>query len=167
MEEVFRPIEDFDNYEVSNFGNVRNKKTEKLLKKVLNTKGYYKLELRQNSKRSTLLIHRLVALTFIDNPDEKPSVDHIDNNRTNNNVRNLRWCTSKENQQNSKLSRSNTSGHKGVCWDKHQNKWRAQIKIDGIKIHLGSFEDKENAIRERVQRANQAFGVFVNACERL
>ncbi len=165
--EEFREIENFDNYEVSNFGNVRNKKTEKLLKKRLSKNGYYRIDLRQNSKSTTLLIHRLVALTFIDNPDEKPSVDHIDNNRTNNNVRNLRWCTNKENMQNSKLSASNTSGVKGVHWDKQRNKWQAQIRIDGIKIHLGYFENKEDAIRARVQRANEAFGNFVNACERL
>jgi hypothetical protein len=165
--EEFREIENFDNYEVSNFGNVRNKKTEKLLKKRLSKNGYYRIDLRQNSKRSTLLIHRLVALTFIDNPDDKPCIDHIDNNRANNDIRNLRWCTSKENQQNSKLSTLNTSGHKGIYFHNRQNKWHAHIKIDGIKIHLGSFASKEDAIRARVQRANEAFGNFVNACERL
>jgi hypothetical protein len=165
--EEFREIENFDNYEVSNFGNVRNKTTKKLLKKRTDKYGYYKVDLRQNSKRSTLSIHRLVAITFIDNPDDKPLVDHIDNNKMDNNVRNLRWCTSKENQQNSKLSGANTSGHKGVCFHKHQNKWQVRIAIDGINIHLGYFDNKEDAIRARVQRANEAFGVFVNACERL
>ncbi len=165
--EEFREIENFDNYEVSNFGNVRNKKTGRLLKKGIDSKGYYSVGIRQNLKTTTLNVHRLVAITFVDNPDDKPFVDHIDNDRTNNNVINLRWCTNKENLQNSKLSTANTSGHKGVCWQKQHSKWRAQIQIDGITIHLGYFENKEDAIRARVQRANEAFGNFVNACERL
>ncbi len=167
MEEIFRAIEGFGNYEVSNFGNVRNKKTEKLLKKIRVTHGWYKVNLIQNAKPKSLYIHRLVALAFIDNPDEKPFVDHIDNNKINNNARNLRWCNNKENIQNSKLCATNTSGHNGVCWDKHRNKWRARIQIDGIQISLGDFENKEDAIQARVQRTNEAFGVFVNACERL
>jgi hypothetical protein len=165
--EEFREIENFDNYEVSNFGNVRNKKTEKLLKQSFDKDGYCKVNLRENSKTTTLRIHRLVAFAFIDNPDEKPFIDHVDNNRANNHVRNLRWATLNENNHNSKLSKTNTSGNKGVNFNKHQNKWHARIQIDGIRISLGSFDNKEDAIRARVQRANEAFGVFVNACERL
>ena len=85
----------------------------------------------------------------------------------NNHFSNLRYATNNENQQNSKVSKRNTSGFKGVCWNKEKRKWRATITIDGIKIHLGSFDNIEDAIQARVKRANQAFGIYVNACEKV
>lgn len=61
------------------------------------------------------VIHRLVAMTFIPNLENKPCIDHIDNNRLNNNVDNLRWCTYSENGMNKIKQRNNTSGIVGVC----------------------------------------------------
>ena len=60
-----------------------------------------------------------------------------------------------------------SSGVKGVSWDKDTNKWRARIKIDGIQIHLGLFTNLEDAKETRMIKANQAFGVFTNACEKI
>ena len=68
---------------------------------------------------------------------------------------------------NSKLNIKNLSGVKGVSWDKLHNKWRAQIAINGIVIYLGIYDNLEDAKNARQIRANEAFGVFVNACEKL
>ena len=83
----------------------------------------------------------MLAIHFLDNPNNKPQVDHIDNNPANNNVNNLRWCTQSENNMNYKMSKSNTSGVKGVRWDNVNKKWRAGIQFNGKKINIGRYND--------------------------
>ena len=167
MNEVYKLIQGFDNYEISTFGNVRNKTTGRILKESLTGIGYYKVSLCLNGNKCNSKIHRLVAMAFIDNPDDKPFVDHIDNDKLNNHISNLRWCSNSENQRNSTLSKSNTSGIKGVVFDKSKNKWRAQICVDGIYITIGYFSNLEDARDARVQKANEIFGAFTNACEKI
>ena len=95
--EIWKKITNFENYEVSNYGNVRNKKTNKYLKKE-NTKGYLRISLSKNGKVKRFQIHRLVALNFIENLQNKKCVNHIDGNKFNNCVSNLEWCTHSENE---------------------------------------------------------------------
>lgn len=71
-----------------------------LLKPALAPGGYLKVTLSGKGKPKTLSAHRLVAKTFIPNPDNKPTIDHIDRNRKNNTISNLRWCTLSENMHN-------------------------------------------------------------------
>ena len=165
MSEEFKIINGFDNYMVSNFGNVKNTKTGRILKASIDSEGYYKVSLSKEGKSTTKNNHRLVAIAFLENLENKNCVDHINNNKLNNNLTNLRWATTKENSQNQKLSSNNKSGQKGITFYKPSNKWCAQITIDGIGIHLGYFVNKEDAINARVLRAYQVFGVFTNACE--
>lgn len=102
--EVWRGIVGFPRYEVSNLGRVRSisymrtgkVKILKQYKKV----GYFQVCLMLNGRANYRQIGRLVALTFIPNPDNKPCVDHIDTNKENNRVENLRWVTYKENMNN-------------------------------------------------------------------
>lgn len=72
-------------------------------------------------------------------------VDHIDGDRSNNRIENLRECTYKENGYNSKKRSDNTSGHKGVSWSKAANKWCVRLKIKESYKHLGVYEDFELA----------------------
>ena len=95
--ETFVEIEGFEKYEVSNLGKVRNIKSGRLLKPVLDKYGYLKHCLYGHDKKKYLLLHRIIATAFIDNPEEKPQVNHIDENKTNNDLSNLEWCTVKEN----------------------------------------------------------------------
>jgi hypothetical protein len=163
--EEYKQIVDFDNYEVSNLGNVRNIKTGRILK-TKNRNDYNAVNLCKNGKVITKNIHRLVGETFIENPDNKNCIDHIDGDKLNNNFNNLRWCSSSENLRNSKISTRNTSGSKGVSWNKNANKWKAQIVIHGIYVYLGLYETLEEAEKIRKQRANEAFGVFTHECEK-
>ena len=96
VKEEWKQINDYDNYEVSTLGNVRNSKTGRVLK-LTNKGGYMFTGLSKNSHIKTLTVHRLVALAFIDNPENKPQVNHKDKNRSNNNVSNLEWSTASEN----------------------------------------------------------------------
>ncbi len=167
MQEEFRKIQGYDNYSVSNFGNVRNDNTRKLLKNRKCTNEYYYITLCHESKAKNHLIHRLVAIAFIPNPENKKCVDHIDNNIFNNNVLNLRWATQQQNTRNSKLNSNNTSGVKGVSWDKKSKKWFAQIKINRINKRIGYFDNFEDAKQARQNEANKLFGDYTNVCEKV
>lgn len=86
------------NYEISDTGEVRNTKTQKLLKQQTE-QGYKCCTLSIEKKPKRFRVHRLVALMFIDNPENKPYVNHIDGNRQNNKKENLEWATPSENSQ--------------------------------------------------------------------
>ena len=95
--ETFVKIEGFENYEVSNLGKVRNIKSGIMLKPWLTKDGYLRHCLYKHNKRKNLLLHRIIATAFIDNPGKKPQVNHIDENKLNNDLSNLEWCTVREN----------------------------------------------------------------------
>jgi hypothetical protein len=166
MSEEFKIIKDFENYEISNLGNIRNIKTNKILKNSINSNGYKITSMFKNNKFKKHYIHRLIALTFIPNPDKKKCVDHINNNRLDNDINNLRWVTLSENSHNAKLSTLNTSGVKGVYWNKENNKWHAQIRLNCKKYHIGYYEEKEEAIKARREKAKELFGEYMNECEK-
>ena len=101
--EIWKDIEGYEGkYMVSSFGRVKSfyLGKEKLLKPKTDKDGYKQINLYKNKKPHTLKIHRLVAQAFIPNPDNKPQIDHINTNRADNRVDNLRWCTQKENCNN-------------------------------------------------------------------
>ena len=95
--ETFVKIEGFENYEVSNLGKVRNIKSGRIIKPQLNRNGYLMHLLYENNKQKHLYLHRIIAIAFIDNPEKKPQVNHIDENKLNNDLSNLEWCTVREN----------------------------------------------------------------------
>lgn len=84
-------------YNVDIFGNITNIQTQKRLKPHLNDEGYLTVGLTREHDIYTRKVHRIVAEAFIQNPQKKKCVNHIDGNKTNNNVWNLEWCTHKEN----------------------------------------------------------------------
>ena len=90
-------INGLDHYAISNYGNIKNVKSGNILTSVLNKQGYLGYTFYQHGKKKSLRIHRLVALHFIPNPENKPYVNHKDGNKTNNHADNLEWCTVKEN----------------------------------------------------------------------
>ena len=95
--ETFVKVVGFENYEVSNLGKVRNIKSGIMLKPWITKDGYLRHCLYKHNKRKNLLLHRIIATAFIDNPGKKPQVNHIDENKLNNDLRNLEWCTEREN----------------------------------------------------------------------
>jgi len=150
MEEVYKEINGFEKYQVSNLGNVKTKKTGRILKPSLNKKdGYYRVVLmNENSKRFNLLVSRLVGLAFLENPDSKPKVDHIDTIKTNNNLSNLRWADSIEQGRNRNKWGNCSSQYKGVSFHKLTNKWQSSIRINYKLIHLGTFQNEHDAAQK-------------------
>lgn len=144
-------IEGFDGiYSVSNYGEVRNNKTGKLMKQRKNETGYLRINLTKNGKPKCMRVHRLVAQAFIPNPENKLQVNHIDFNRENNCVSNLEWVTNKENTQysvcNRKLpgqrkKRNNKTGERNIT---HYNGYYV-VRIYGKKYVSKSFKNIDDA----------------------
>ncbi len=159
MQEILEVIEGFEDYLVSDLGCVMNRDTNQILKGGYNKDGYRHVILTEDAKKKTLLVHRLVAQAFIPNPEKKACVDHIDRNRTNNNVNNLRWATNQENSFNKSKSTRNKSGHVGVSYHQGDRKWRARIKLNGVERSV-NCETVEEAIKVRAEMANDMFKTY-------
>lgn len=95
---TWEKVEGFENYSISEDGDVRNDTTMKLLKQHTNNKGYFMVNLWRNNKGYWKTVHRLLATTFIPKPEGKDCINHIDGNKQNNRLNNLEWCTPSENQ---------------------------------------------------------------------
>lgn len=108
-QEIWKDIPGYYPYQASNLGRIRNNKPlvskkargrKEALKTKITKSGYEEVSISINGKPYTKLVHRLVALAFLENPDNKPEVDHIDANSLNNKANNLRWVTREENLHN-------------------------------------------------------------------
>ncbi|AWD92331.1 HNH endonuclease domain protein [Enterococcus phage ZXL] len=103
MKEHWRDIKDYEGlYQVSDLGRVKRCKgsysrSERILKPQFNNHGYLRVHLYKNNKPTHIRVHRLVAEAFIPNLENKPEVNHLDEDKTNNMVSNLEWCTRNEN----------------------------------------------------------------------
>lgn len=96
MQEIWKDYN--KDYQISNFGNVKNKISGQILRGTI-SKGYVIVHLTINDKSYKKSVHRLVAELFINNPENKPIINHIDGNKQNNIYTNLEWCTQAENMQ--------------------------------------------------------------------
>lgn len=98
---MWKTITQFSNYEISTNGEVRNKTTKKILKGRLSKSGYLQVSIKNDNtgKFINQYIHRLVALHFLNNPENKCEVNHKDGVKINNQVDNLEWVTPSENQK--------------------------------------------------------------------
>ena len=120
--EIWKDIKDYEGlYQVSNWGRVKslgngnsNNSKERILKLYIERCGYLNVFLSKNGKRKMCSVHRLVAETFLENPENLPEVNHIDEDKTNNRVENLEWKTHRDNlnhgTHNERVAKSNTNG---------------------------------------------------------
>lgn len=108
MKEVWKIVESYPNYSISNLGNLKSNITNKLLKKHTTWNEYIVYDLYKSNKHKRVFAHRLVALAFIPKIEGKKYIDHINGIRNDNRAENLRWCTIKENL-NFPLAKTNAS----------------------------------------------------------
>ncbi len=156
--EEWRDITDFPNYSVSHLGNVKNNKTNKALKATLKG-GYYNIMLINNQFRKSFKVHRLVALDFIPNPENKSDVNHKDKNKLNNNIDNLEWMTRKENNQHRTI---------GLVYKSNKNKPIIRLNLNyDILENYNSIEHAgewvfENKLTKSSHNGRNAIGNCVN-----
>lgn len=118
--------------------------------------GYFYLTIKKRSYRASRLAWYYMTGEW---PGEL-QIDHINGCKSDDRWANLRICTNTENSRNTKLSKRNTSGHKGVMWHCRVKKWQVSIRIDRKLKHLGYFDDIQDAIIARQQAEIELFGEF-------
>lgn len=153
MQEIWKEIKNFENYyEISNKGRLRSKdriirngqgnylKKGQIVKPIKCTNGYLEYALKKNGKYKIFLAHRLIATYFIPNPDNKPEVNHLDEDITNNCVENLEWCTSKEN--------ANYGTRNKRCKENNKKQCKPIIQLDLKGNRIKEYKTIGDASRE-------------------
>ena len=143
--DIWLPIKSYEGlYDVSTNGDIRShhgKKT-RVIKSHPDKDGYLHIELNKQGERKDLRVHRIVAETFVPNPNNKKYVNHLNFIKDDNFYLNLEWCTSRENSHHyHKTNEKKTSQYIGVRLHSG-NRWQARITIDNKNYHLGLFDSE-------------------------
>jgi hypothetical protein len=148
--EEFEEIKGFSNYLINKEGKVWTKLKNRLLKPSLDKDGYYIVDLTKDGKHHKKKVHRLVGIQFIPNPNNLPCIDHIDRNRQNNSLENLRWVNNITNLQNLIVRGC-------IYWDKLNKGWKAKINIFG-KTYRKYSKDKE-VVEEWLKKIKEEYSI--------
>ena len=151
--EKWKTVNNYENYAISTYGRLR--KNNKIIKPIKCSNGYLEYALWHNGKRKVVLAHRLVAEHFIDNIDNLPEVNHKDENKNNNNVHNLEWCTSKYN--------SNYGSRNKKCRDCNKNSFKNVVQYD----LNGRFVNKFECIADAARAVNGDSSFISRTCKGL
>lgn len=116
--------------------------------------------LRACEQKPTIYMHRIIWEHHFGSIPKGYEIDHVDGDRLNNQKVNLRLVTSRQNKMNSALRSDNTSGYKGVTWDRQKRRWKAQIMMNGKNHPLGRFKTKEEAAAVYEEAAHRMFGEY-------
>jgi hypothetical protein len=138
-------VRGFENYLIYPDGKVYNKYRKRYLSACDDGDGYLFVNLCKDGNRKLYKIHRLVALHYIPNPDNKKCVDHWNGKRNDNRIENLRWATHSENNQNTIVSKNNKLGIKNISYDKSRDRYIYEKMIEGVR-HTKYFKTLEEAI---------------------
>jgi len=164
QEEIWKDVVGYEGlYKVSNLGRVkalerkiikqdgtiRDIRKEIILKIHISDYGYCRVMLSKNGVQNNYRVHRLVAIAFIENPKNKPQVNHIDHDKTNNKVENLEWVSNLENCCHARKRIKSTSSYMGVHFNKRKKKWRAEIRYNNKSITIGYYKTEEEAYQAR------------------
>lgn len=166
QQEIWKDIEGHEGrYQISNIGRVKSlsrilnigstltgvntrKTVERILKTPCGNKGYLVVGLTTKCKHKVFTVHKLVAKAFVNNPYNKPHVNHMDKIRTNNHYTNLEWVTQHENNTHSRLNNPKfSSKHLGVTKRilKYGVKWEAVLRKNREYLYIGRFDTEQKA----------------------
>ena len=145
---VWKDIPEYEGlYQVSNLGTVKSLYygKERILKMSVDNTGYYNVSLRKNKKQKTAMVHKLVAICFLNHKPNRYSliIDHINDNKLDNRIENLQIVTNRYNSH--KTQGKYSSMFKGVSWNKFAKKWVSTIRLNGKKKFLGYFDNEYDA----------------------
>ena len=157
MQEIWKLIVDYPNYEISNLGNIRSIKRNIIMKQ--GKRGdYYNIGLYKDGICKRISVHRLVAEAFIQNPNNYPCVNHIDGNKLNNCVNNLEWCTHSQNSKHAfennllkpdtlykpkKLNQYDLNGNFIKQWNSQKEARAVYGKIHASECHNGTLKSSK------------------------
>jgi hypothetical protein len=161
--EIWKSINGYDDYQISNLGRVKSLKynKERILKPFSNSDGYLTVELRKNKDESKYCrIHNLIALAFIPNPYNKSCIDHIDRNKTNNSINNLRWVTHQENMCNISVKKNNVLQQQYISPVKYKD--TTYYRIQHTRNHIRLLNKTVKTLEEAIQLRDN----FLNNCEK-
>lgn len=169
MNEIWKSVPGYENYEVSTLGRVKSLKTNKLLKQTLRN-SYFDVVLRRNGSKKQFSVHRLMCLTYLANPENKPQVDHINGIKTDNRIENLRWVTAKENCNNPLRLQKFIGENNPFYGKKHTKQTRLKMSINNCRL---SGKDNPAArqvinlttgqVFDTIQQAGQSINLSDNA----
>ena len=159
--EIWKDINEYEGfYQVSNLGNIKSLKRtanhkcggtmvvkEKILKQEVVKGNYRRIRLSKHGKTKRFLVHRLVAIAFINIDENRTFVNHIDKNPSNNNLNNLEWVNKRENQTHAFLNKSNK--HYAIHYCKSMKSYQISLFYNGIKNYLGSTKNIDKALKIR------------------
>ena len=153
---IVRKIPNFSRYTIDTNGNIFNEKTNRCISHIIKNTGYLCVWLYDdNGNRKNLLLHRVLLDTFSTNPNNLPLVDHIDRNKLNNSLSNLRYASYSMNARNREKSYKNKIGKN--IFD-YGNRYRCIINVDGNRIYDKSFL-KKNYSLEMVKQYRNTFSL--------
>lgn len=163
--EIWKDIEEWEGYyQVSNLGNVKSLKRqvtlirgsskyqlrvkERIMKPGLLKGGYLRVNLSKDQTESKKLVHCLVAVAFVANPNNLPEVNHKDHDPSNNNDWNLEWTTTRENSTHKFFNKKKSSRYPNVSWCKLTSSWAVHLQIKGKQTHFGLYQSEEAAYKK-------------------
>lgn len=169
MVELWRDIKGYENeYQISTIGRLKSVKSNLIMKPMVATNGYLIACLWQNNKQRKITIHRLVADAFLPNPHGLPEINHIDEDKTNNRVENLEWCTHLYNMNYGNVCRKIGNANRGktpseetrrkLSLDTSRRRWinngtiNKYVNVDELEKWLSLPNWKKGKINKRNRR---------------
>lgn len=147
-------VNGYENYLISKSGLVYSIKAKKLLKPTIDYKGYYRVKLYSKGSTKTFSLHRLVALNYIENPDNKPQINHINGIKSDNKVSNLEWVTNRENTIHAIQNGLRNEAHKKAVIDNQKQvvHLTSGIFYDSLKIACEALNINYGSARNYINR---------------
>ena len=153
LPEIWKDVPGSDGlYEVSSYGIVRNKRTGRILSPCLNTGGYYRFAMYIGGKSKSVLLHRVLAMNFIPNPNGYPEINHIDSDRKNDSLDNLEWCTRKMNLHHAaskgRMNWQTNPGKGRPYYKRLSDEEKATNREESLKRRQAKLKDKQRNIKK-------------------